>query len=99
MEAYDQGNDAEAAEQFQTVLDEDTELTKGIIDKISQLKVVKEEVEKKQREMEACRNPSLEQRVTQIQEQVQNLQSSGHSEIGSIWSQPNLGPLKPPQLD
>ena len=42
MEAYDQGNDAEAAEQFQNVLDEDTELTKVIIDKISQLKVFKE---------------------------------------------------------
>ena len=57
MEAYDQGNDTEAAEQFQTVLDEDTELTEGIIDKISQLKVVKEEVEKKRREMEARQNP------------------------------------------
>ena len=100
VEAYDQGTDTEAAEQFQNVLDEDTEFTEGIIDKISQLKVLKEEVGKKRREMEAHQNLSLEQRVTQVQEQVKHLQSSSHStEIASIWTQPNSGPMKPSQLD
>ena len=47
VDAYDQGVDPEAAEQFQTVLDKDHEFTYNIIDKISQLKVLKEEVEKK----------------------------------------------------
>ena len=73
VEAYDQGTDTEAAVQFQNVLDEDTDFTEGIIDKISQLKVLKEEVEKKRREMEARHNPSLEHRVTQVQEQVKHL--------------------------
>ena len=35
------------------MLDEDTEFTDGIIDKILQLKVLKEEAEKKCREIEA----------------------------------------------
>ena len=52
MEPYDQNNDTEAPEQFQNVLDEDTKFTDGIIDKISQLKVLKEKIEKKCRELE-----------------------------------------------
>lgn len=35
-----------------------------------------------------------------MQEQVRQLQSGRPpTEIASIWSQPNLGPIKPPQLD
>ena len=91
VEVYNQGIDTEAAVQFQNVLDEDTDFIEGIIDKISQLQVLKEEVEKKRREMEAHHNSSLEQRVTQVQELVKHLQSSSHStEVASIWS---LGPM------
>ena len=37
---------------------------------------------------------------TQVQEQVKHLQSTSHStEIASIWTQPNSGPMKPPRLD
>ena len=100
IEAYDQSNDTEAVKHFQQVLDEDSELTDNIIDKISQLKVLKEEAEKKRREIEASQSLSLEQRVTQVQEQVRQLQSGTPSTgIANIWSQPNLGPMKPPQLD
>jgi len=47
-DAYDQSDDVEAAEQFQSVLDEESEFTDGIIVKISQLKILKGEVERKQ---------------------------------------------------
>ena len=43
VDAYDQGIDPEAAEQFQTVLDKDHEFTYNIIDKISQLRRGREE--------------------------------------------------------
>ena len=61
MEAYDQSTDTEAAENFQKVLDEDIELTDRIIDKVSQLKVLKE-AEKKPREIEASQGSNLEQK-------------------------------------
>ena len=44
-EAYEQNEDTDGAEQFQTTLDEDSELVDGIIDKMSQLKILKEELE------------------------------------------------------
>jgi len=97
VEAYDQSSDTKAAEQFQKVLDEDLDFTEGIIDKISELKVLKEEAEKKWKEIEAHNNLSLE---AQVQEKVKHLQSSSHlPEVASIWSPTNLGPMKPPQLD
>ena len=53
LEAYDQSTDTEASEHFQQVLNEDSKLTKRIIDKISQLKALKEEAEMISREIEA----------------------------------------------
>ena len=41
IEAYEQSNDNEGAEQFQRVLDEECDLLGSIIDKISQLKFLK----------------------------------------------------------
>ena len=73
MEAYEQSSNtesAEAAEQFQSVLDGDADFIEGIIDKILELKVLKD------------------------------LQFTIHSpEVASIWSQPSLGPMKPPCVD
>jgi len=86
--------------QQSNVLDEDTGFIEGIIDKISQLRVLKEELEKKHREIEARHNRSLEQRMTQVQEQMKHLQSSSPTDVASIWSSSsNLGPMKPPQYD
>jgi len=100
VEAYEQSSDTEAAEQFQSILDEDADFIEGIIDKISKLKVLKEAVEKKRKESEARHNPSLEQRAREVQEQTKHLQSTSHSpEVATIWSQPSLGPMKPPRLD
>jgi len=97
VEAYEQSSDTEAAEKFQPVLDGDADFIEGIIDKISELKVLKEAVERKHRESEARHNPSLDQRVREVQEQMKHLQSTSHSpEVASIWSQPSLGPMKPP---
>ena len=99
-EAYGQSEDAVAAEQFQTVLDEDSELVDGIIDKISQLKILKEELERKRKESESITYQNAEQRIEQMLEQVRQIQSTHQpTGVSSIWSQPTLGPLKPPQLD
>ena len=43
-DANEQSEDTSSAEEFQSILDEDGEFTDGIIDKISQLRIVKEEV-------------------------------------------------------
>ena len=48
-EAYEQNSDLEGAEQFQLILDEESEVIDGVIDKVSQLKVLKEELEQRRR--------------------------------------------------
>ena len=52
-EAFEQGEDMEAAEQFQTTLDEESELIDNTITQISRLKLVKEELERRRRESES----------------------------------------------
>ena len=49
LEVLDQAEDDEAMQQFQTTLDEESELIDDTITKILQLKVMKEEIEKKRR--------------------------------------------------
>ena len=51
-EAYEQANDTEGAEQFQLTFDEESEIIDGVIDKVSQLKILKEELEQRRRETE-----------------------------------------------
>ena len=51
-EAYEQANDTEGAEQFQLTLDEESEIIDGVIDKVSQLKILKEELEQRRCETE-----------------------------------------------
>ena len=57
-------------------------------------------MEQKCKESEGRTGQNVEQRIEQIQEQVRQIQST-HQPTGvfSIWSQPTLCPLKPPQLD
>ena len=58
VETYEQNSDTEAAEQFQSVLDGDADFIEGIINKISELKVLEEAVEKKKcKESEARYDP------------------------------------------
>ena len=47
-EALEQEENTEALEQFQTTLDEESELIEDTIGKIAQLKIMKEEIEKRQ---------------------------------------------------
>ena len=102
-EAFGQGEDTEAAEQFQTTLDEESELTDNTITKISRLKLMKEELERRRRdrESESSSTRGLEQRVVQVQEQINRLQSApSDTRLAGIWSQPTAeGPIKPPQLE
>ena len=100
-DAYDAGDDAEAIRQFHATLDEDVEFIDGVISKVSQLKTLKEEVERRRRELEATQAQGLERRVTQLQEQMALLQPSHPTGgLSSIWSHPLTGGKpKPPQLD
>ena len=102
-EAFGQGEDTEAAEQFQTTLDEESELIDNTITKISRLKLMKEELERRRRdrESESSSTRGLEQRVVQVQEQINRLQSApSDTRLAGIWSQPTAeGPIKPPQLN
>ena len=49
MDAIDVESDFEAASEFQTVLDQDSELMDNVINKVSQLKTLKEEIERKRK--------------------------------------------------
>ena len=101
VDAYEQADDTEGVEQFQITLDSESEFIDGIITKISELKVLKEEVEKRRKDLEVSRDRDLEQRVTQMQEQVNQLKSSqSTASVANIWSQTSAqGPIKPPQLE
>jgi len=67
-------------EEFQVILDEDAEFTDSIIDKLSQLKILKEEVEKNQpwTEHEARRKFATGARALQSPSRGLELES-GHS--------------------
>ncbi|XP_065899645.1 uncharacterized protein [Dysidea avara] len=102
MDAYDEENNSEASAEFQTALDQDSEFMDNVVDKVSQLKVLKDEVERKRRELETSHTQNLEQRLTQVQEQMSLLQSSQtHSgESHSSRLQPSLTePTKLSQFD
>ena len=49
IDALEQSEDTTSTEEFQFTLDEDAELTNEVIDKLLQLKLLKEEVEKRQK--------------------------------------------------
>ena len=78
VEALEQTEDTAASEQFQSTLDEESEMIDDCISKISQLKVMKEGTEKRRKELESTQTLGLEQTVTQVQEQVDRL-NSAHS--------------------
>jgi len=85
----------DASTEFQSTLDQDSEF----IDKVSQLKVLKEEVERKRRELDTSHTQTLEQRLTRIQEQMSSLQNSQTSSEQSHFQPPLVGAAKPSQID
>ena len=93
IEALEQSEDSEATEQFQKTLDEKSEMIDDVISKISHLKVMKEETERKRKQLEGSQAPV--QGVTESAER-----SQPPSTLASIWLHPPAEtPIKPPQLD
>ena len=93
IEAYEQNNDNEGAEKFQNVLDKESELIDGILDKISQLKVLKRELEQRRQGSDGRHEESLG-----IRAEAQVRQMHPPEDITSSLSQQMYGPIKPPQL-
>ena len=90
IDALEQSEETTSTEEFQFTLDEDAELTDEVIDKLSQLKLLKEEEEK--RKIKPSRQSQrLEEGLQQVQEQIRHLQSPSRgmeTGISRIWSQP-----------
>jgi len=61
---------------------------------------MKEETERRCKELQSSQSQDLEQRVTQVQEQVNQWQSTQKTtSVASIWSQPPVeGPISHPTL-
>ena len=88
IDAFEQNNDADGAEQFQQVLDEDAELMDNVVSRISELKVMKEKLER------VCKNLKAQSSHTQ----APPLDTSGVN-IANIWSQSIHSPIRLLQLD
>jgi len=85
MDALEQNEDTTSAKEFQNTLDEDAELTDVVIGKLLQLKMLREEVEKRQRFTSSRQSQKLEEGLQQVQEQIRHLQSPSrgmHVETG-----------------
>ena len=99
MDAYEEESNSEASAEFQSILEQDSEFMDSVIDKVSQLKVLKEEVERKRRELDTNHTQNLEQRLTQVQEQMSLLQSSQTRSEEFCLQPPLTGAVKPTQID
>ena len=99
MDAYEEESNSEASAEFQSILEQDSEFMDSVIDKVSQLKVLKEEVERKRRELDTSHTQNLEQRLTQVQEQMSLLQSSQTRSEELRLQPPLTGAVKPTQID
>ena len=56
IEAYEQSEDQEGAEQFQNILDEEAELIDSVLTRISKLKILKGKVEQQHSEIEMAQS-------------------------------------------
>ena len=90
IEACDSNNDTTSAEQFQRELDEDAELMDAVLSKTSELKMMKEELERVRKNLE-----------TQSSNSTAHTAPINTSDVNlsNIWSQSTPGPIKPPQID
>jgi len=59
IDAYDEESSSEASVEFQSILKQDSEFMDIVIDMVSQLKVLKEEVERKRRELDTSHTQNL----------------------------------------
>ena len=65
-DVYEVKGETESTRQFHTALDEDSEFIDNIIGKVLQLRSLKEELERKRRELETSHTQGLERRLTQM---------------------------------
>ena len=94
-DAFEQSKDTEGADSFQVVLDEEAEFINGILTKISELKVIKVEVERKRNELETAQIHTSSHSDT-----TEATTSPPHAAIASIWTQPSQqGPIKPQHIE
>ena len=99
IEALEQNDDTEGSEQFQKVLDEEAELIDDVVSRISELKILKGELERKRAMLETVRsrtsnNTSATEQATQL--------GSVSSDLSSIWTPPSTSvqaPIKPPHIE
>ena len=91
IEACESNNDTANAEQFQKELDEDAELMDSVLSRTSELKVMKEELERVRKTLETQSSNSSTVHTAPIGTSGVNL--------SNIWSQSTPGPIKPPQID
>ena len=91
IEACESNNDLTNAEQFQKVLDEDAELMDSVLSRTSELKVMKEELERVRKTLETQSSNSSTAHTAPLSTLGVNL--------SNIWSQSTPGPIKPPQID
>ena len=96
-EAYEQNEDQEGAVQFQSTLDEEAELIDGVLSRISELKILKGELERKRNEIEKAQSHMSSSSETHQTDHT--LLNPTGPEIASIWSPSVQGPIKPPHLE
>ena len=98
IEAYEQSKDQAGAENFQNILDEEADLIDGVLTRISELKILKGEVERRRNETEMAQ--SHRSGGSSETERTNHTQlNPTSSEIASIWSPSVQGPIKPPHLE
>ena len=90
IEACDSNNDTTSAEQFQKELDEDAELMDAVLSRTSELKVMKEELERVRKNLETQSSNSTAHTAPI---------STSDVNLSNIWSQSTPSPIKPPQID
>jgi len=91
IKACEQNNDVTSAEQFQKELDEDAELMDSVLSRTSELKVMKEELERLRKTLETQGSHNTTVHTAPIDTTGVN--------SANIWSQSTPGPIKPTQID
>ena len=92
IDALEQADDSEGTEQFQNVLDEDAELMDIVLTRISEVKVLKDELERVRKDFE-LRSKDLHTSQT-------TPANTSDANIAHIWSPPDVHTtIKPPKLE
>jgi len=92
IDALEQAKDLESMEQFQNTLDKDAEMMDSVLTKISELKILKEELERVRKDLE------LQSKGSHASEKS-SVDTSGAA-ITNIWSPTDVHTtIKPPKLE